>query len=85
MDRKAFAVIEKEKELAKDFNKFTTIEKLRLIDESIPPKGKPSELADKSTLLKWQTSGVLDEYHTPRGEEDLEENFGYMSEVDEVQ
>ena len=30
-------------------------------------------------------SGVLNEYHTPKNEEQLDRNFGFKSEVEEVQ
>ena len=74
----------KEKELAKDFGRFSTLEKLRLLDEQVPTYGKPSELADQQTKVKWQMSGVFDEYHTPKKEEELKENHGFNSEVEEI-
>lgn len=39
----------------------------------------------KVNNIKWQLNGVLDEYHLPKKSEHLQDNFGFKSEITELQ
>ena len=61
LDRKASLVIEKEKKAKKNFNNFSTLKKLKIVDDA---RQKHMKRKDKQVNnIKWQLNGVLDEYH----------------------
>jgi len=57
-------VIEKEKVSKKDFNKFSTLKKLNILDKQ-RQNGLKSKQDKKQNKIKWQINGVLDSYHKP--------------------
>ena len=87
MDRVAQQAIEKEQLLKKDFSSFSTHDQLKLIDLSVKKPVRTEDAGPKGQVkqsnVRWQLNGVLNEYHTPK--ENLDDNHGFQSEVDEVQ
>ena len=76
-------MIERERELAIDFRKFGPEQQLQLLDSARKQKMKREQ--ERQNNVKWQINGVLSESHQPLQHEDLQDNFGFKSDVLELE
>ena len=85
LDRKAEMVIDSEKKVGRGFSKFSTLKKLKILDDARQDGGLRNREEKKLNNIKWQINGVLNSFHKPEDRNTLKENFGFQQEINEIE
>ena len=77
LDKKAQMVIDSEKKMKRGFSKFSTLRKLKFVDDARQDGVLKNPEEKRLNNVKWQINGVLNSYHKPEDRGSLRENFGF--------